>query len=933
MPFINQIYLGKNFDVAHFLKDVRRYYRVGFWYIEGKSNQIHLGRNFISHMGLKTEVDYLELETFLKYVHPSDTLKIKKALKRLKKRVAVHQEIEVRLRVNDDWRWTRIAAASFQNNSEVPEMLIIGQFKNIDTNKFSKANDFNKKPYHQQFASFRFNPNNGIFSWYTPTDIFFSKQGGDNTFWHLDDYKDVLGPYQYTEFTALWNNFVKNDKQVDFIFDFLHKNLSYRFCALKVPGSLILQGGVFRIGGANELQVKSLFDRFLKLLNKHNFAIIEIDNNGTIINANGFAEKFFQFRVAEVQKIRSYFTDQTFAQFSEWLNDTLKKTLEISVVLPDLTMRKIVWTKFDDDAENPSSRIIAARGVTPVFEIKEQNKNLFRRIQATKSFFSRLSRNTLPEEIYLIIGEKLEELYPKSISVVFSYNGTDGFITIESVFGVKAKEWEAFINELGWNPVGRRLFIDETKLDVMLTGQVVLIDKPFNEILDGIFSAAANHLIEKTFKISKAYLTGIVKDGNLFGGIIVLQTADYESLSTDFLTDIAELAAVVIDFASGIEELAVKIDSLKSLLDGKNDLIAYINHKVRTPLNSILGFSSLFDLPEIDEVQRKEFIKLINSQGQQLVDIMNGVQDFLRIENHSFTIIQSKVRINEFFRDFVDALKQNKLLDEPSISFSLIIPDNTDFLELYTDSGRLSQALQLYTVLIARFVQTGTVDIGYSIHNDKVQLFIKEGESTVNSSIRAVLLDELKNLLQERVPYTAHLSIQLANKIIGLLGGQASFEGKEKLQVNIQMNLLSEPVVQSDTEVQSIPTTYGADFKNRVILIAEDEEVNYIFLNELIASWGASTLWARNGREAVELVNTLNQGIDMILMDIRMPVMDGYAATMEVKQINSSIPIVAQTAFSSPQERLKAQAAGCNAYITKPIEMDVLFHVLEVFLK
>ncbi|HNV53394.1 MAG TPA: response regulator [Tenuifilaceae bacterium] len=122
------------------------------------------------------------------------------------------------------------------------------------------------------------------------------------------------------------------------------------------------------------------------------------------------------------------------------------------------------------------------------------------------------------------------------------------------------------------------------------------------------------------------------------------------------------------------------------------------------------------------------------------------------------------------------------------------------------------------------------------------------------------------------------------------------------------------------------------DFKNKVILIVDDEEVNYLVLNELLITWGATTLWAKNGKEAVDLVNSINQNIDAVLMDIRMPVMDGYAATMEIKQINPQIPIIAQTAYASDEDRLKAEAAGCNGYITKPIDTNILSEVLEIFL-
>jgi CheY-like chemotaxis protein len=116
-----------------------------------------------------------------------------------------------------------------------------------------------------------------------------------------------------------------------------------------------------------------------------------------------------------------------------------------------------------------------------------------------------------------------------------------------------------------------------------------------------------------------------------------------------------------------------------------------------------------------------------------------------------------------------------------------------------------------------------------------------------------------------------------------------------------------------------------------VLLVAEDEDINYMYVSELLSPTGVKFIWAKDGAQAVELVNSI-KNINAILMDIKMPVMNGYAATLEIRQINPHIPIIAQTAYAYTEDRSKAEAAGCDDYITKPINSQELFEILDKYL-
>jgi CheY-like chemotaxis protein len=143
----------------------------------------------------------------------------------------------------------------------------------------------------------------------------------------------------------------------------------------------------------------------------------------------------------------------------------------------------------------------------------------------------------------------------------------------------------------------------------------------------------------------------------------------------------------------------------------------------------------------------------------------------------------------------------------------------------------------------------------------------------------------------------------------------------------------SKTLASEDTPSQpTIETEYAYhDWKNKVLLVAEDEESNYLYISELLEPTGVKILWAKDGAQAVELVNSIKK-FDAVLMDIKMPVKDGYAATLEIRHINPNIPIIAQTAYAFTEDREKAEAAGCDEYIVKPINSEELLDTLGKYL-
>ena len=810
------------FNIKHFLSNVKRYYKAGFWYWDSETNHIHLGRKFISELGIKAPSDGIALDNFLDIVHKDDRKALVKFLIRLGNDPVLNQEMDLRVKMKNEWQWKQITAFVVKKQPSSKKYYIVGQFHDIDSN----GND--------------------------------AESNGD----------------------AL------------------------------------------------------LFERFTSLLNKHQLALLEMDLSGMVLNWNKNASKLFQLQVSGNQPIslKDGFLNEDWVKFKDWLQSSSVKPFIATYTLLNGAVCHLSWSKLD---ERQSRRrcIVAARDVSQFVEIQGQNKMYEFQNDVLDNFFIQIKGSHHTSEIFFIAGLTLEKIFPKSISILFSYCADDSFITLESFFGVKAKIWNAFIDELGWNPVGRRVYIEKDRLTALFPHNVVEITIPFNELLGEILSVTSYKLFERIFKISKSYNVGIVKDNTLFGGIIIIQTLESNPVDTQFLTRFSNIMAMAIDFSYTNMAFSQKVDELKKQLSEKYELISYSNHSLRTPLNSIFGFSSMLSYTELDKNQQTKYLDIIQNQSKELLDLTNELQDYIRISTGSLTIINTKQNVNELMNELKAAIGARlDLFEYNNLTVNYSIPDNTDFLEFFVDSGRLLQALTIYFNHFIKFIQTGSISIGYVIENEKIKIYIHENESSIDAKVRGMVAEELNSLLSYTSTQSPHFNLLLANKLFNLLGADAKILSDGKLRFEVELSLMAADEVKAIDEPNDEQAVKKIDFKNKVILVVEDEEVNFLILNELLTAWGTSTIWARNGREAVDLVSSLNQGIHLILMDIRMPIMDGYAATMEIKQVNPSIPVIAQTAFSAPQERLKAQAAGCDGYITKPIDQNILHHVLEMYL-
>jgi CheY-like chemotaxis protein len=379
------------------------------------------------------------------------------------------------------------------------------------------------------------------------------------------------------------------------------------------------------------------------------------------------------------------------------------------------------------------------------------------------------------------------------------------------------------------------------------------------------------------------------------------------------------------------KEKSQESDNLKTVF------LSTISHNIRTPMNSILGFAELLSISDPGAERRKEYVRLIKKQSKNLLQLIDEVSEIARYESGTLNITKTKCNLDLLLKEiFKDCNNLKTTLQKDQIGFSLNLPKK-ETVEVYTDTGRLHQVFINLINYTLKCNSQGNIEIGYKLPGDgKIEFFIKCTSATINKEEQKDLFSQynqfdINNI--SRYDEEIGLGFTIAKGILKLLGGRIWLVTEEDDSVSINFSIPFEPVpsIKADNIEDEVDRKIPYRWNNKVILIVEDEEVNGLFLEAVFHDTEARTLYAKNGFQAIELCKTISK-IDLILMDIRMPVMNGLKATQEIRKFNQNIPIIAQTALSLEEDRQQCLLAGCNDAVTKPIDVEELLFILNKYL-
>ncbi len=514
---------------------------------------------------------------------------------------------------------------------------------------------------------------------------------------------------------------------------------------------------------------------------------------------------------------------------------------------------------------------------------------------------------------------------------------------------------ERFKNYIHNSPTPVLIINNEGKYTFVNSAACNLLGYTIKEFLElsihDIVADAANGNVPESFDQVKR--KGIVRSANKQfrhkNGHFIDVTLDSIKLNDNefiaFCRDITELKNVqrqLKDKNAELKESLKKTEEINNALKiakqiaEENDRLktAFLNnmsHEIRTPMNGILGFSELLASENLSKSKKQKYSDVIKSSGEQLLHIIDDILDISRLEAGQVQLVDESFPFNNII-DVVTALAENQLKEkEKQVKLKIIkeLPDKHDM--VVGDKARLIQILTNLAVNAVKFTDVGFIELGYRVSNKQLHIHVKDTGTGIP--------DDMHELIFERFRQTEHtiknvyggtgLGLSIVKGLVELMNGEIRLESKHGVGSTFTVTLPYRPS-EMPPEASNIQSR-SDKINNKTILIAEDEIVSYNLLKEYLEPFNIKIVHAKNGLEAVEKTHG-QENPDLILMDIRMPDMDGYEAIRIIRKTNPDIPVIAQTAFAMIGEKAKAFEAGCNDYIAKPINKQELIRLLQRYL-
>ncbi|PLX13347.1 MAG: hypothetical protein C0597_11865, partial [Marinilabiliales bacterium] len=388
------------------------------------------------------------------------------------------------------------------------------------------------------------------------------------------------------------------------------------------------------------------------------------------------------------------------------------------------------------------------------------------------------------------------------------------------------------------------------------------------------------------------------------------------------------------------KEKAEESDRLKS------SFLANMSHEIRTPMNGIIGFAELLKDHGISIQEKLEYLKIIDSNGKQLLNLINDIIDVAKMEAGQMFINKTIIEINPLLEEIYQFFQEEqKRLKKENIQFNLTIPAGNKH-TIFADDYRITQILNNLLSNAFKFTEKGSITMGYSLmdwNNDSYyQFFVSDTGIGIDENMQNFIFERFGQIEPKKRSNQqgTGLGLAISKGLIELLGGKIWFESTpEDISMGINGSTtfyFTLPVshikkTKDHIQFELKPNTEMKNLNNAHILVVEDDHDNLELLRRYLQKAGANVIIARSGSEAIEAVKS-NHHIKVVLMDIRLPDMDGFETTQQIKEINPNLPVIAQTAYAMYNDREICLKNGCDDYMAKPLDKEILYQKINQYI-
>ena len=409
------------------------------------------------------------------------------------------------------------------------------------------------------------------------------------------------------------------------------------------------------------------------------------------------------------------------------------------------------------------------------------------------------------------------------------------------------------------------------------------------------------------------------------------QNLEYEALNKQYLL-LNEDISNSLDRIKRMNDELVKSKNRAEESDNlKSSFLANMSHEIRTPLNAILGFSSFLKNKDLSSERTEEFVDIIEASGRQLLSTINDILEISQIVAGQVSINIENVNITKLLNEmFVQYKKEASI---KNIELILNINNSADEIYTLTDNARVKQILSNLLNNAIKFTHEGKIEFAARVAREQVIFYVKDTGIGIDPENQHAIFEPFRQV-------ESSMSRNYGGNGLGLSISRALVEKLEgKLSVNsipgkgstftFTIPYVVEKIDLSKHKQHDLSGQYN--WKKHIILVVEDEIYNYKYIEEMLMPTSAHVMHAKDGKEAVEMVKE-NPDLSLIIMDLKLPEMDGYKATEIIKELRPDLPVIAQTAFVSHDSKDQEKNARFDKYFSKPIEAKAFMEVIDNYL-
>jgi PAS domain S-box-containing protein len=387
---------------------------------------------------------------------------------------------------------------------------------------------------------------------------------------------------------------------------------------------------------------------------------------------------------------------------------------------------------------------------------------------------------------------------------------------------------------------------------------------------------------------------------------------------------------------SSEKEIETELERAKHLVEDaerlKSAFLDNLPHEIRTPLHAITGFTSLLIDPDLSNEERVEYVKFIQDSSNDILNLMDNIIEIAKLETNQIKPKREKCYINSIIdKSYNDIISKQEIMEKPQLTIDVKKDNDDPLFTVVSDPERIHQIMSHLLNNALKFTETGGIEFGYRLkENNRIEFYVSDTGIGIAPEEYEIIFKKFgkSGNINTNKNRGSGLGLTLSKKLVELLNGNISFESTVGEGSTFRFVI---PVEKEQKITITRPSVNGqTNWSSKTILVAEDTDSNYFFIEAFLERTHANLIWAQDGNEAVQLFK--ENDIDLVLMDIMMPEKDGYDATREIREINTSVPIIAQTALALPDDEEKCYNAGCNYVLVKPINSEDLIATIKRFI-